>query len=52
MRCWAKLHPVNEKRITEGTPCAVILSKEPELEANFELHKDAEPESKKKGLLR
>jgi len=52
MRCWAKIHTINEKRIIQGTPCAFILGKEPELAANFELHENAEPESKKLGLLR
>lgn len=52
LRCYTKTHGVNEKRMIDGTPCHAILSVEPKLEANFELHDKAEPESKKLGLLR
>ena len=52
LRCYTKTHSVNEKRIIEGTPCHAILSVKPKLQANFELHDKAEPESKRLGLLR
>lgn len=46
------MYPVKEARLIEGTPCAAILSKEPQTEISFEIHKDAEPPSRKQGLLR
>lgn len=52
MRSWIKIHKINEKHKIEGTPCAAITSKDPELQANFETHEDAEPQSRKQGLLR
>ena len=52
IRCWVKDHPVKAERLTAGSPAKAILSKEPTVTANFELHPDANPASRKKGLLR
>ena len=52
LRCWIKLHPVKEHHLKTGTPINALLSKEAEMEANFELHPEANPASREKGLLR
>lgn len=52
MRCWAQRHPVSKKRMIEGTPVSNILSVKPEKEYSFETHPDANPDSKRKGLVR
>lgn len=52
MRCWVKKNPVSVKRLIEGSVAKNILSVEPEKEYSFELHLNANPESKKMGLVR
>ncbi|XP_074649968.1 tRNA (guanine(26)-N(2))-dimethyltransferase-like [Tubulanus polymorphus] len=52
MRCWAKQNPVNERHLVEGSVTKAILSKEPAVQASFELHADANPQSREKGLVR
>ncbi|KAG5865910.1 hypothetical protein JTB14_011379 [Gonioctena quinquepunctata] len=52
MRCWAKLHPVSKKRLIEGVPASKILSIEAEKEYSFEEHPDANPASRKMGIVR
>ncbi|CAH2010051.1 unnamed protein product [Acanthoscelides obtectus] len=52
MRCWARTHPVAQKRLIQGTPAFNILSIEPEKDYSFKIHPHANPESRKKGFLR
>nr|CAI5836983.1 unnamed protein product [Callosobruchus analis] len=52
MRCWAKQHPVSQKRLIEGTPAFNILNLEPDKEYSFKIHAQANPESRKIGCLR
>eukprot|EP00118_Oscarella_pearsei_P012797 m.96803 g.96803 ORF g.96803 m.96803 type:complete len:518 (+) comp36924_c0_seq3:90-1643(+) len=52
LRCWIKDNPVNWKKISERSPSAVFLSKERSIEANFTVRADADPPSRRKGLLR
>ncbi|NXM41970.1 TRM1 dimethyltransferase, partial [Gymnorhina tibicen] len=52
MRCWAKLHPVKRERLLDSSPAARILAVEPTLQASFELHEDANPSSRRRGLKR
>lgn len=52
MRCWQKKNPVNAKRLTEDSIAKNILLVEPEREYSFEMHADANPESKRMGLVR
>lgn len=52
MRCWAKKHPVSKKRLIENTPAYNILKTEPEKEYLFDLHPDANPQSRKLGFVR
>lgn len=52
MRCWAKTHPVNKKRLIENTPAYNILKIEPEKEHSFEMHVDANPRSRELGFVR
>jgi len=53
LRCWNKIHPVKEKRLVEGTPTAIILSKEPEKQYNVnDIHPLSNPESRKNALAR
>ncbi|XP_014671033.1 PREDICTED: tRNA (guanine(26)-N(2))-dimethyltransferase-like [Priapulus caudatus] len=51
IRCLAKEEGKRTKA-KPGSQAEAILNKEPLLKANFEKHPDAEPASKKKGLLR
>ena len=51
-RCWVKKHPVNESWLRDDSPVKTILSKEPSFEAIFDEHPNANPASRKKGLLR
>jgi len=46
LRCWVKLHPVKESKVKERTAAEHLLSKEAELEANFEVLPSATPRSK------
>lgn len=52
MRTWEKENPVNKQRLKENTPAANILSKDIEHQCSFQIHPEANPESKKMGLLR
>lgn len=52
MRCWVKTHPVSKKRLIENTPAFNILATEPKKEHSFQLHPDANPASRKLGLVR
>jgi len=50
LRCWVKQKPVTKKNIKENDPSLKILSKEPELKANFSIHDDL-PEKIKHAFL-
>lgn len=53
LRCWSKRHPVKAERMIEGSPIKTILSKECEMEYNFDdLHPEANPSSRKNALSR
>lgn len=52
MRCWVEKNPVSDKRLTEGSVAKNILSIKPAQEYSFEMHIDANPESKRMGLVR
>lgn len=52
MRCWQAKNPVNPKRLTENSVAAHILNIKPEKEYCFDLHPDANPESRKLGFVR
>ena len=52
MRAWVKDHPVSEKRLIAGSVAKAILEKEPVHKISFEVHPDANPDSREKGLLR
>lgn len=50
MRCWEKLNPAKRRHDTD--PGSVILNKEPEIQVSFETAPGANPDSRKKKLLR
>ncbi|KAJ8913229.1 hypothetical protein NQ315_016172 [Exocentrus adspersus] len=52
MRCWEKKHPISKKRCIENTPAFNILAQPPEKDYSFEMHPDANPESRKLGFVR
>ena len=52
IRTWVKINPVNPKRLTDGSPAKAILEQEPSIKVSFDLHCDANPESRKLGLIR
>lgn len=52
MRSWAKIHPVKREKLSESSPAFRILSKEPVLQACFDIREDANPKSRKQGLKR
>ncbi|XP_062891947.1 tRNA (guanine(26)-N(2))-dimethyltransferase [Mobula hypostoma] len=52
MRSWAKIHPVKLEKLSESSPAFRILSKEPVLQACFDIREDANPKSRKRGLKR
>jgi tRNA (guanine26-N2/guanine27-N2)-dimethyltransferase len=52
MRCWVREHPINANRLQDGSAAKAILSKDPELEANFVMHPAANPASRINGLVR
>lgn len=52
LRSWSKLYPVKAERMLEGSPVKNILSVEPEKVHNFDMHPDANPESRKTALSR
>lgn len=52
IRCWEKSNPVKRERLSETSPAHHILSKEPTLQACFEIREDANPQSRKRHLTR
>lgn len=52
MRAHVEKSGVVSKKNTEGTPGFNILKKKPSIEVNFDPHPDAQPLSKKQGLVR
>lgn len=52
MRCWEKQRPVKREKLSETSPAFKILSKEPGLEACFDVREDANPQSRKRHLTR
>lgn len=52
VRGWCKLNPPLEKRIKENSAAKRILSVEPKITANFELHPDAVAPSRKHRFVR
>lgn len=52
LRCWVKKNPVSSQRLQPGSIAEKILNKEPSFEADFSPHPSANPESRKKGLVR
>ncbi|KAL5004264.1 hypothetical protein ScPMuIL_017720 [Solemya velum] len=52
MRAWVKKHPVREDRLAVGTPAKAILEKTSTSEVSFEEHPQANPHSRKEGMLR
>lgn len=50
MRHWVKIHPVRQDRLVDVA--AAILSKEPANDINMHLRRDANPESRERGLSR
>lgn len=52
MRCWEKAHPVKREKLSETSPAFRILSVEPSLQACFDVRDDANPQSRRKHLMR
>ncbi|XP_053573806.1 tRNA (guanine(26)-N(2))-dimethyltransferase isoform X2 [Bombina bombina] len=52
MRCWEKQNPVKREKLSETSPAFHVLSKEPSLQACFDVREDANPKSRKLGLKR
>ncbi|CAG9764043.1 unnamed protein product [Ceutorhynchus assimilis] len=52
MRCWEKLHPASKKRIEGNKVASTVLQQAPQREYLFDIHPEANPESKQKGLVR
>lgn len=53
LRAWAKIHPVKESRLIDGTPLKAILSVEPTKTYLFnDIHPKANPPSRKQNLVR
>lgn len=52
MRCWVQKKPISQKRLQQDSVAKNILEKKPEIQHNFELHSDCNPESKRRGLIR
>jgi tRNA (guanine26-N2/guanine27-N2)-dimethyltransferase len=52
MRIWQSKHPISKKRSVKSTPATTILGKSTDFEVSFEYNAEANPESKKLGLLR
>ncbi|XP_030638692.1 tRNA (guanine(26)-N(2))-dimethyltransferase [Chanos chanos] len=52
MRCWEKSNPVKRERLSETSPAFRILSAEPTLQACFDVREDANPQSRKRHLIR
>ncbi|KAM4676225.1 tRNA (guanine(26)-N(2))-dimethyltransferase isoform 2-T2 [Discoglossus pictus] len=52
MRCWEKENPVKREKLSVTSPAFHILSKEPSIQACFDVREDANPKSRKLGLKR
>ncbi|XP_075438215.1 tRNA (guanine(26)-N(2))-dimethyltransferase [Ascaphus truei] len=52
MRCWEKQNPVKREKLSVTSPAYHILSKEPGIEACFDIREDSNPKSRKLGLKR
>ncbi|KAI1886658.1 hypothetical protein AGOR_G00198070 [Albula goreensis] len=52
MRCWEKNNPVKRERLSETSPAFRILSTEPTLQACFDVREDANPQSRRRHLVR
>lgn len=52
MRCWALKNPVNPKRLADKSPATNILATEPQKIYSFQIHPNANPDSKKMGFVR
>ncbi|XP_031417784.1 tRNA (guanine(26)-N(2))-dimethyltransferase isoform X2 [Clupea harengus] len=52
LRCWEKANPVKRERLSETSPAFRILSTEPTLQACFDVREDANPQSRKRHLVR
>ena len=52
MRTWIKDHPVKKTRLLDGSVVKAITDKEPKHKISFELHPEANPPSRKQGMLR
>lgn len=52
MRAWIKDHPLKESRLQEGSVVKAIIAREPKHNISFEIHPDANPPSRKQGMLR
>ncbi|XP_053320913.1 tRNA (guanine(26)-N(2))-dimethyltransferase isoform X2 [Spea bombifrons] len=52
MRCWEKQNPVKREKLSATSPAFHILSKEPSVQACFDVRDDANPKSRKMGLKR
>ncbi|KAL4648548.1 tRNA (guanine(26)-N(2))-dimethyltransferase [Arapaima gigas] len=52
MRGWEKKNPVKREKLSETSPAFRILSKEPILQACFTVREDANPQSRRRQLVR
>ncbi|KAJ8383746.1 hypothetical protein AAFF_G00215880 [Aldrovandia affinis] len=52
MRSWEKNNPVKRERLSETSPAFRILSAEPVLQACFDVREDANPQSRRRHLMR
>ncbi|XP_023670269.2 tRNA (guanine(26)-N(2))-dimethyltransferase [Paramormyrops kingsleyae] len=52
MRCWEKKHPVKREKLSETSPAFRILSTEPSVQACFDVRDDANPQSRRRQLVR
>ncbi|XP_068176929.1 tRNA (guanine(26)-N(2))-dimethyltransferase [Antennarius striatus] len=52
MRCWEKVNPVKREKLSETSPAFKILSTEPSFQACFTVREDANPQSRKRHLIR
>ncbi|XP_063062157.1 tRNA (guanine(26)-N(2))-dimethyltransferase isoform X2 [Engraulis encrasicolus] len=52
MRGWEKANPVKRERLSETSPAFKILNTEPTVQACFDVREDANPQSRKRHLVR
>lgn len=52
LRCWVRKNPVSSDRLQKDSIARTILSKEPSFDADFSTHPDANPVSRRRGLVR